>query len=195
MMSRIFLALGILLTSIASPLTAHAYVTPEEALDDEEFTTQFFEPPPSPRTTQDVVNDQQERSAQRRAAEQAELNPSSSSSIPMDDGTHNAAPDEETDDDEIQKLIDALNELQGDEGTTDGEDESDVTAEELRLLQRIRSQEVSGNISARSDTDEVLHSGAPLSDTGPATILLTLAVVGAISETLRRVFKADKLTR
>lgn len=189
MMSRLLIALGIMLSSSLSPVIAYAYVTPEEALDDENFTTNFFTPPPTPRSAKEIAAEQQERSAQRRAAEQAALNPPSSPASSVDDEeTHSAAPDEESDDD-IQKLIDALNELQNDEAMPD--DDENLTAEELRLLQRIREQQVSGNLSA-GNRDEVLHSGAPLSDTGPATILITLAIAGAIGETWRRVRKAEK---
>jgi hypothetical protein len=185
MMGRIPLRLGILLWSFALPVVAHAYITPEEALNDSNFTTQFFTPPPSPRTTQDVVQQQQDRSAQRRAAEQAAIMPQSSSASSDDTQLHDAAPDQ----------------AGGTTTDTSGgvtQDPSTMTEDQLRdarLLERIKADQMAAAQQAALQAllgNQTLHSGAPLAHTGPATFVVALAIVAAIGETWRRVRKAEK---
>ena len=47
MMFRFLLTAVVLASSVLQPLVAHAYITPEEALDDDSFTIRFYEPPPT----------------------------------------------------------------------------------------------------------------------------------------------------
>lgn len=190
MMSRFLLTIVSLLSSAIMPLTAHAYLTPDQVLDDEDFSARFYEPPPSKREIDDVVREQQERSAERREAEWAAAHPEE------EDATHEAAPDEEmTDEDsDIEDLIKALEQYNSDQAAADEEvadDSVTLTAGEkrdMRLLERLRGRDAADVIAAQ----ETLHSGAPLTPTGPTTVLVTLAVAAAIGETWRRVRKIDK---
>lgn len=208
MMSKFLLAAGILASSILSPLTAHAYLSPEEVLNDEDFSATYYSPPPSNRATSEAVKAQQERSAQRRAAEQAALEKEGEDAD--EEELHGAADDEEdTDDDsasDLQALIEALQGLQDDEQPAeednDDADTAALTTEELReqrLLERIRQQQLDAARAAQyawmtggAGNGETLHSGAPLTETGPATVLITLIVAGAIGETWRRVRRAER---
>jgi hypothetical protein len=193
MMIRALLSAGILTSSILMPVAAYAYTTPDEVLDDDTFSARFFEAPPSRRNIADVLREQELRSAQRRQEEQSKLvkiQPESD-----DDSMHAAAPENSgpLNDEDIQALIEALNNSADDEDDkTDDEDEDDedLEGEELRdarILARVKNRD-----SLYADNGEPLHSGAPLADTGPATILIAVAVVGAIGETWRRVRKMEK---
>jgi len=211
MMSRFLLTAGILASSVLSPLTAHAYLPPEDVLNDDDFSATYYSPPPSQREIDAVMEAQRERSAARREAEQAALQKEGED--PEDDELHSAADDEEEDDDEaasdLEALIEALQGLQEDDDDLHGaagEEEEDntsaLTTEELReqrLLERIRQQQLDaqraaqyGWMTAGLGAGETLHSGAPLSETGPATVLIVLAIAGAIGETWRRVRKAER---
>ncbi len=192
MMIRHLLLTGLLLAGTVSPLTAEAYLEPEDVLDDESLTTRFFAPPPSNRETADQVRKQQEESAARREAEQAALKEPAAE--PAEEDLHGAAPEEESTD--LEALIKALQELQGasSSSTAGGDD-----AVNQRLLERIQARQEADQRAALLQQllgdDQTMHSGAPLSDTGPAAVLTVLAMAGAVGETWRRVRKAQKATQ
>lgn len=169
MMSRFLLAGLTLIGSVMLPLAAHAYMSPEEVLYEEGTSGRFVPPPPSKRETADRKAAQQEQSAQRRAREQAAAFGSGSSMQSSSQAAHEAAPE-----------------------PTDVTDEPvTLTPEQMRdqrILDRIKEAQLR---AAFGGDDETLHGGAPLSETGPATVLITLAIAGAIGETWRRVRKAE----
>lgn len=191
MMSSLLLAIVTLLSVAAMPHTAHAYLEPDDVLYDDDFSLRFFDPPPSARETQAIAEQQRLNSARRREEAQAALLAEQEAEK---EETHAAAPEEggeeEADAGELEALLEALQRLQEEQdgganaaGTT--------TAEEDRLLERLRDREEQEAREAwlHSFGGETLHSGAPLTDTGPATVILTLVVAGAIGETWRRVRK------
>lgn len=199
MMFRPLLTIVTLMSVVAMPLTAHAYLTPDDVLYEDDFSARFFEPPPSKRTLSSVVEQQQMRSAQRREAELAALNEPE----PEEEETmHGAAPEEESsgsggggggsgDYDELLDALERLQNMQNNAATTT----TTRDAEDERLLQRLRDREAQENREAWTQAfgGETLRSGAPLSETGPATVLVTLLIAGAIGETWRRVRKAEKM--
>lgn len=195
MMYRSLLAIVTLMSAAAMPLTAHAYLTPDEVLYEDDFSARFYEPPPSAREVDAVAEQQRLNSAQRREAELAALNESED-----DETTHAAAPDEEPAEEEnaggmsdLDQLLDALERLQEIQGAAPAATAT-RSSEEERLLQRLKDREEQDTRDAwlNSIGGETLHSGAPLSETGPATVLITLAIAGAIGETWRRVRRAEK---
>lgn len=199
MMHPTLLTIATLVSVAAVPLTAHAYLTPDDVLYEGDFSARFFEPPPSKRELESIVEQQQKVSADRRAAEQAALNGAEEE---PEEPTRPAAPEEEPAGDgemsDLDALLDALERLQeiqnGGEATPS---ETVRDAEEERLLRRIQMREAASDEASyqawlNSIGGETLRSGAPLTETGPATVLVTLAVAAAIGETWRRVRKADR---
>lgn len=93
---------------VTLPLTANAYMSPEDVLDDENLTTQFFEPPPSRRSIPDVLKRQQELSAMRREAELALVKPQPAAEEEV--ATNDPAPESSGND--IDKLIQLIQLLQ-----------------------------------------------------------------------------------
>ncbi len=193
MMIRHLLLTGLLLAGTASPLTAEAYLEPEDVLDDESLTTRFFAPPPSNRETADQVRKQQEESAARRAAEQEALKPKPEQ--PDEEELHGAAPEEE-DQADLEALIKALQELQGASSSSAATGNDAVNQ---RLLERVQARQAAEQRAALLQqllgNDQTMHSGAPLSDTGPAAVLTVLAMAGAVGETWRRVRKAQRASQ
>lgn len=193
MMNRPLFLTVLLLTSGLLPLSAAAYVTPEEILDDESYTTRFYDEPPSRRSTQDEVARQQAESAERREAEQNALNPQSEPEPSEEENLHGAAPEEESD---IDKLIQLVELLQQGQQPAQPSPESEIDPVDARLLERIKDRQDAAARAAVLDEllgdSEQLHSGAPLADTGPAAVIVTLAVTGALGETWRRVRKAQR---
>jgi hypothetical protein len=210
MMFRFLLATATVLSSIIMPMSAHAYLTPDEVLDDEDYSTRFYDPPPSRRENQALAAEREREAAERR---EAELDALYEQQNPSSEPMRGAAPDEndgeETDIDALIKALEEYNNTHGaapdaeptDEGTTGGSGSEQMTPEELRdarLLARLRNREIAED-NARYDAwlaaqggDDALRSGAPLSDTGPTTVIVLLAVTAAVGETWRRVRKAER---
>jgi hypothetical protein len=200
MMSRLTITTALsLLCSAIMPITAHAYLTPDEVLNDGDFSVRFYEPPPSKREIEEVAREQQERSAERREAEQAALEKEGETEAETDDGLHEAAPEEE--DSDLEALIKALEEWQASQNEGGGSEEegtdSTVNAEEQRLLERIRDREDDERAAAYqawvNGQQGELHGGAPLSETGPKTVIAVLITALAVGETWRRVKKMDRI--
>lgn len=204
MMYRPLSTTGLLIAVFMLPLHALAYVTPEDALNDKTYTTRFYDPPPSIRGGVDRQTAQQVLSAERRDAELNKVKPKAEA-----EPLHSAAPAESTATD-IDKMIELIKLLQSDAKTgTSVHTETPVQKEDARaaldpvsqrLLLRAEAQHTTAERAALvqslvgDTTNNTLHSGAPLADSGPATVFVTLAIVGAVGETLRRVRKKEAIS-
>jgi hypothetical protein len=190
MMFKYLSTTGALLSLALLPLTAQAYITPEEELDEGTYSTRFYEEPP--RDTQAAFEEQQRISAERREAELNAIKPQ-----PEPEEMHEAAPEEEqTDLDKMIELIKLLQSQNESENTPEPAPSS-LDPVTQRLLLRIEAQRDAAERasliqSLLGEDGETLHSGAPLADTGPATVLVVLAVAGAVAETWRRVRKTER---
>lgn len=184
-------------TVAAIPLTAEAYISPEEVLDDESLTTQFFLPPPSKRDTSDIQKRQQELSAMRREAELALVKPQTQTEAEVVANN----PEPEAAGSDIDKLIQLIQLLQDEGGHSAAPDQEDadsgLSTTDERLLERIHARQEAASrqamIQALLGDEETLHSGAPLSDTGPMSYVAVALMGLAVCETWRRVRKAEKL--
>lgn len=185
-------------TIAATPLTALAYISPEEVLDDENMTTQFFSPPPSRRSVQDVLKRQQELSAMRREAELALVKPQPK----VEAEAETNEPEPESSGNDIDKLIQLIQLLQEDGGHNAAPDEEDsnsgLSMTDERLLERIHERQEAASrqamIQALLGEDTTMHSGAPLTDSGPMSYVAVALMGLAVCETWRRVRKAEKAT-
>jgi hypothetical protein len=194
MMIRLLSAAGLMTALTLTPLGAAAYVTPDEALDDTNYTTRFYDPPPSTRETQAMVEQQRITSEERRNAELQAVMPQPEAT--EEEPTHEAAPEEEQTD--LDKMIELLQLLQNSSSASSAPASPELDPATQRLLLRIQAQK---DAAARQDfiqellgdDGETLHSGAPLTESGPATVLVTLAIAGAVGETWRRARKSDKI--
>ena len=186
MMSRITLRLALSLVLLA-PMQVHAYLEPEDVLYDD--SNIYVSPPPNARSAADAQRAQQERSAARRAAEWEELFAEEESA---EEPVHAAAPEEPTDEadqSELEAILEKLNELENAE-------ETDASRREQRILERIEEEQLRRKYGLSGDGEvlggnETLHSGAPLSDTGPATVVALLALVAACAWTMWKVKQAE----
>lgn len=181
-MMRSSLVIGLLLMGIVAPQDASAYIPPEDLLNNQDFSIRFLEAPPSRRSIREIVDEQAERSAERRAAAfQAEYE-SQHPAAPEDPAADNG---ETTDDPtQLDAILDAIDRLKSEEEGIEG----NVTDEDIRnarILQRIEENQQRGS----GYGDESLHSGAPLTDTGPAT---TVAVTGLLAAALWTLKRASK---
>ncbi len=173
--------LSFLLLATLVPVPAHAYMTPEEVLQDGDFV----EPPPNARGAK-AARAAQEAAYDERAAEEAAkgITPTEAAE---EDGP--GAPGSDT--------IDDLH------GSADQEDvidwnSTDATAQEIhdqRVLDRVERNRLdemanAGVILHGSAPDEPLHGGAPLAPSGPGTIAAVLAIAAAVGLTLRKALKA-----
>lgn len=190
-MSRFLLAGLTLLLAAIQPLSAYAYLTPEDLMDEGSLSIRFLAPPPSRRSIRDAIESQQERSALQRqeGLEQAQRE---SGSLPDDEEPMNGAAPEDPEDQTGEEDL----------GTDEQIDEelTDLDPREQRLLERLREQDEDEwmnqqYIDYMTNGGGNLHSGAPLSGTGPATIITILAVAAAMGETWRRVRRSSAVTR
>lgn len=167
MMTRTHILNGLaLVLMLSAPVTASAYMTPEEVLTSDE-NSRFFEPPPSQRETDAIAEQQASSAAARRAAEQAALFGSSSSATAEDDSLHGAAP-----------------EIDDETTMDDSSDTSGLSAADQRILERVKDRQLELMIQEQAQilaSQQSLHGGAPLADTGTGTILVvvTLGIAGA----------------
>lgn len=174
---RTLLAL-LVLTSFA-PAPAHAYLTPEEVLQNSDFVT----PPPNARGAK-AARAAQEAQYDARAAEEAATTDTQTgtdtSQAPANgtvDDLRGSAPEEETID-----------------WTTDTQTAQQRYDE--RVLQRIERNRLDGAVAGGevilhgSAGDEPLHGGAPLAPTGMGTIAAVLAIAGSVIVTLRLALRA-----
>ncbi len=167
--------LTLLALALFAPLPAHAYLTPEEVLEEEDLVA----PPPNARGAA-AARAAQEAEYDARAAEEA--------ATEEDTANDNGVPDGNT--------IDDLHGSADEEEMIDWEsDDAGLNAEERRderVLDRVERNRLDdqGVILHGSATDEPLHGGAPLAPTGSGTIVAVLLIAGAIGYTLRKAIKA-----
>lgn len=150
------------LATLLIPTIAFAYTSPEEVLSGGE-NARFFNPPPSPRETESVQAAQQAAVAARREEEQARLLQKVSSSS-------SSSTDSVADDDPLRPST-----------PVSGQNAS-LRPEELRILERVRAQQMDADMDARVQmliAQQGLHSGAPLSHTGPETTIAGFVLAGA----------------
>lgn len=195
-MIRHLAATGTLLSLVLSPAVALAYVTPDEGLNDDTLTTRFFAEPPSKRDIEDIQKQQQLTSAERRAAELKAVMPQPAQAP---EELHSAAPEEPQSD--LDKMIELIQLLQNNQAQSQPTTQTDARAEldpvSQRLLIRAEAQAAAAERAALiqsivGSNEESLHSGAPLAESGPATVLTVLALAAAGAETWRRARKTEK---
>lgn len=186
MMSYKHILHSLALALLVMPTGALAYMTPEEVLTSDE-NARFFDPPPNQRNTRAIADAQASSAAARRAAEQEALFGNSSSAA-ADEELHGAAPDE-SDDELLQQLLDQLSE----QGAAD--DTSALSAADQRILDRVRDRQLELQIEQQAQvlaSQQSLHGGAPLSDTGMGTTIAIATLAGAGFWTLWRARKMEK---
>lgn len=195
MMLRSLTTTGLLLSLVLMPLSAEAYITPEEALNQDTLSTRFLPPPPTLSEIPSVIEQQRLNSELRRQAALDAIKPHSSSSASSED-LHGAAPaQDQTDLDKMIELIKLVQSGQSSSGSP-GNTGAGLDPVTQRLLIRVQAQQAQAERDALIQSlvgqdGQTLHSGAPLTSSGPATILIALAAVGAIAETWRRVRKTE----
>ncbi len=173
LMSHTQLIRGLALTALLIPTMAGAYTSPEEVLSSDQ-NIGFYNPPPKPRDAEAIQARQQAEANARRDAEQQKLlAEGASSEAPVeDDSLHGAAASSAA-----PVVV-----------------QSGLTTEEQRILDRVKAQQAEADIQTRVNavlaSQQSLHSGAPLSDTGPGSILIGFLLAGAGIWTL---WKAKRL--
>lgn len=196
MMIRQLATTGTFLSLVLLPLGAQAYVTPDEGLNDDTLTTRFYAEPPTKRELQDIQTQQQLTSAERRAAELKAVMPQPE---PTPEEMHNAAPEEPQSD--LDKMIELIQLLQNNQTQNAPASPADARAAldpvSQRLLIRAQAQSAAAERAALIQSivgtnEESLHSGAPLTESGPATVLTVLALAAAGAETWRRARKTEQ---
>lgn len=181
-MMRSSVIIGLLLMGIVAPQDASAYIPPEDLLNNQDFSLRFLEAPPSRRSIRDVIDEQAERSAQRRAAAFEAEYESQHPAAPEDPSADNQEATESPT--QLDAILDAIDRLKNEEeGTTENVTDEDIR--NARILQRIEANQKRGGDYG----NESLHSGAPLTDTGPAT---TVAVTGLLAAALWTLKRASK---
>lgn len=171
-----------------------AYVGPEEVLFSPEFA-----PPPTSRTAEERVAEQRAAAAQQRAEAYENLRAAAPDEEPAPpDGVLGSEP-EFTD---LQELLDLLQQNQNDDKVPsydfeapDGMDDDSLhgaapedtrSTRDERILERIERNQWEGNLRGSAGELETLHSGAPLTPTGPGLLLLGTALMAGAGLTLRR---------
>lgn len=186
------------LALLLTPGVAHAYVSPEEVLYSPEFT-----PPPTSRGAEERVEAQRNAAAAHRAAQLETLHGAAGSDA-NEDGITGLDPDFT----DIQEILEFLRQQENDvtpDPTQYGsapDEEAIPVDEENELTRRERLVErVADRIERNADQAiyqqlhgaapmETLHSGAPLSRTGPGLLLVGTALLAGAGLTLRRPGKA-----
>ncbi len=202
MMTKKYILRTLALSSLLIPSIAIAYVSPEEALisDDNQFIdASGF---PLRRETAQRVADQQASAAAWRNGVQDSLAARNAQGVP--ESLHGAAA--ETAEDQLQQLINALNKAKlGTDTSAESSSaaSSEMTAEDIRnkkILDRVAKQQRDAEIIAEAErlnalrgSTEVLHSGAPLTDTGPATWIVLIVIAAAAMWILRTARDMEKV--
>lgn len=174
-----------LLTALLLPFSveqaiAQIYLSPEDVLiNNGGYSIESI--PRNPRQAQEQAEMQQQSSAEGRPVFQ-EYWLRSSSSKSSEAASAAAATNEED--------VGTLHQGPGD--TPDASGSIDPTL--LRLLERLERSRAQGPVLSAADDgtqqSTALHSGAPLSDTGPGDIAVLLVLGGAVAWTLYRGRKA-----
>lgn len=193
---------GSALATLLLPVSAAAYITPEQVLLQDAFINNFT-PPPTTRTTGNAVAQQAETSRERREREQAEY--FASQRAGTDDETlYGAAPEEDMEEPGLAGVLSSLEKtLQG----LQNEQAATQSARDQRLLDRIAAQQAAqaateilrsgaplDQFSTGKGTDGkgtdgkggYVNSGAPLNESGPASWAALALICAALWYTLRR---------
>lgn len=191
MMMHTRLLSGLLLSLAFVPSTALAYVSPEEVISQDSNNTRFV--PPPPLNTSDAVDAQQKKSADRRAAEQAKIignGLSQDETATEEETTHEAAPAMDGD---LNEFLQKLNAKLDAEEAEKAANEEARKNQDARILERLRAnQELSGDSTVYVPSQESLHSGAPLADTGMSTGVATLLAMLAVGSVVTWVVRLEK---
>jgi|CXWL01.1.fsa_nt_gi hypothetical protein len=183
------LALGALFCPVAAMAV---YTSPEEVLSSSE-NFRYFNPPPNPRDLQAIQLYQQAQIAAHRAEVQAALpkegefaESSEANTEPDPTPAHEAAPaiDQNA---LLQMLINQLAPKQ--------EEVAPESTIDDRILDRLRQQQLLADYNAeaaRLAGLQPLHSGAPLTESGPGTIAALVVLSGAAYWTFRKARKMEK---
>jgi hypothetical protein len=194
------------LLGLLMPMSAVAYVSPDDILLQDSLLNNFTAPPTA-RETENVAASQRETSAERRAREQAEYFAAQRGGT-EDEYLYGAAPAQSGSDDE---LTDVLADLRDTIAGLKDEQDSIESRRQQRLLDRIEENQESyhsgapldgkgGCVPSGKGTDGkgmdgkggcVINSGAPLNESGPGTWFAIGFVCLALWATLR---KAAKMT-
>jgi hypothetical protein len=207
MHSRKLSLIGSAVIGLLLPMSAIAYVTPDQALFEDAFMNNF-EPPPSTRETDSRVQRQSETSAERREREQAEYFAAQRGETEEDE-MHGAAW-EDGEDSESSDLEDAIWSLQQTiDEMKNGQTTGSVSARDQRILDRIAAQQETlhggapdgkGCVDGKGYYDGkgfdgkgvdgkggcIIGSGAPLNESGPGSWVALGVVIAALWWTLRK---------
>lgn len=197
--------IGSTLIAVLMPVSAAAYVAPEQVLLQDAFINNFA-PPPRTRETDSRIAQQAETSKERREREQAEYFAAQKAGQEQET-FFGAAPDEEYYEDE-PGLADVLTNLQESIEGLKNQQESTASKRDQRILDRIAAQQeetlrsgapleeygmgkggVDGKGTGKGGTDGkggVINSGAPLNESGPGMWLVLALICGALYWTLQR---------
>lgn len=175
---------GLLLVLV--PSTALAYVTPEEVLSEEDLSVRFFEPPPSRRSIPDQQEASRLEAQQRREQIQQEL-------YNQQNGTADAGQAQQENEEVLHGAAPEAPAMPA----VQQQSQSGLSEREQRILERISVRQENGGyvLQQAGNTVETLHGGAPLAETGPATVVATLAILVAGSITLRRMGQMQAMKR
>lgn len=164
------------------PLTAAAYVSPEEVLFSD--SGQAFTAPPTHRTSGDKIDNQNLTSAQRRKQEQ-DLNYANQHPAAPAASSSAASSKPATLEDVLSKMQQTLEKLGEPAHPAAGE----ASSEEADMGMTIDNWEDPSNFENESGSTEVLHSGAPLNESGPGMWVAAIAIAGAVCWTMLKAKK------
>ncbi len=170
------------LLALVMPTMTLAYTSPEEVLSSGN-NAQYFNPPPTARDALATQQAQQSSDAAVRNAAQAAILPSSAVSSTPTDAAHGAAPTDQSA--LLQQLMNALGQ------------KSSVSTADQRALDRIHQQQYDAQVQADAmmivaQNGGMLHSGAPLSQSGPGTVVSLLVLMLAGVWTFWKARKMEK---
>lgn len=174
--------LSFLLLAAFVPAPAHAYLTPEEVLQDGDFV----EPPPNARGAK-AAREAQEATYDERASAEAAKGVTATEAA-EEDGP--GSPGSDTIDD-LHGSADTEDVIDWNADTATAQERHDERVLERVERNRLDEMATGGEVILHgSATDEPLHGGAPLAPSGPGTIAAVLAIGAAIGITLRKALNA-----
>lgn len=179
MMTSTHILRSLVLATLLTPAVALAYMSPEEVLSTDQNARFYNFLPPSPRHTEQIQAEQQASHAAWRESTQQQY--FAAQGAQSSDSMHDAAPSNQ--DALLQQIVNQLNQNQNQQATTKSD-------EDQRLLERVRQQQTDAQIQEAAQrliaSQESLHSGAPLTQSGPATVISLVGLAGAAVWTFMR---------
>lgn len=173
------ITLSILALVLLAPLPAHAYLTPEEVLEEEDYVA----PPPNARNAK-AARAAQEAEYDARAAREAEENAAVETPDDVDGPGSNTIDDLHGSADDWEEIIDW-------EETGSGLDPEERRNQRvLERVERQRLDDMAAGVVLHGSAPEPLHGGAPLAPTGMGTVVSLLVGAAAIGYTLRKALRA-----